>query len=171
MPTYTRRTRVDAPLADVWAFHSRVAGLEALTPGFMNLEVEAVRGPDGAPDPELLMCGSEIELSMRPFGVGPRQRWTSVITEREEHDGVAWFRDEMRGGPFPRWEHTHLFRAAPPGDDGSSASDDGGGTVIEDRLTYRLPFGPLGRALGPLGVVGFEPMFRDRHRRTRAILE
>ena len=159
MPTYTRRTRVDAPLATVWAFHSGVEGLEALTPGFMNLEVGEVRGPDGEPDPEVLMQGSEIEMSLLPFGVGPRQRWTSVITGREEGDGVAWFRDEMRGGPFPRWKHTHRFRA------------DGEGTVIEDRVVYQLPLGPLGRALGPLGVVGFEPMFRDRHRRTKEILE
>jgi len=160
MPTYTRRTHVDAPLADVWAFHSRVDGLEALTPGFMNLEIEVVRGPDGEPDPEVLMQGSEIDMAMRPFGVGPRQRWTSVITGREEGNGVAWFRDEMRGGPFPQWKHTHRFRAA---------ADDG--TIIEDRLVYQLPLGLLGRALGPLGVVGFEPMFRDRHRRTRKVLE
>lgn len=159
MPTYTRRTRVDAPLSAVWAFHSRVTGLEALTPGFLHLDVEAVRGPDGESDPEVLMQGSEIEMSLRPFGVGPRQRWTSVITDRGENDGVAWFHDEMRGGPFPRWEHIHRF------------SSDGDGTVIDDRVHYRLPFGPLGRALGPLGVVGFEPMFRYRHRRTRDVLE
>jgi ligand-binding SRPBCC domain-containing protein len=160
MPTYTRRTRVDAPLADVWAFHSRVDGLEALTPGFMNLGIEAVRGPDGNPNPEVLMQGSEIDMTMQPFGVAPRQRWTSVITEREEEDGVAWFRDEMRDGPFPRWEHTHRFLA-----------DEDGGTVLEDRLVYELPLGALGRLFGPLGVVGFAPMFRARHQRTKEILE
>ncbi|QKY19971.1 SRPBCC family protein [Halolamina sp. CBA1230] len=159
MPTYTRRTRVDAPLSAVWVFHSRVDGLEALTPGFVNLEVGEVRGPDGEPDPEVLMQGSEIEMSLRPFGVGPRQRWTSVITDREEGNGVAWFRDEMRDGPFPRWKHTHRFRA------------DGDGTVIEDRVVYQLPLGGFGKALGPLGIVGFEPMFRYRHRRTKELLE
>ncbi|GAB7095766.1 SRPBCC family protein [Halolamina litorea] len=159
MPVYTRRTRVDAPLADVWSFHSRVEGLEALTPGFMNLEVEAIRGPDGEADPDVLMQGSEIDMSMRPFGVGPRQRWTSVITDREEGNGVAWFRDEMRGGPFPRWVHTHRFRT------------DGEATIVEDRLEYELPLGPLGRLFGPAGVVGFAPMFRSRHNRTREILE
>lgn len=159
MPTYTRRSRIDAPLADVWAFHSRVGGLEALTPGFMNLEIEAVRGPDGSPDPELLMQGSEIDMSMRPFGIGPRQHWVSVITEREEGNGVAWFRDEMEDGPFPTWAHTHRFRA------------DGDGTILEDVLEYQLPLGALGRAFGPLGAIGFGPLFRDRHRRTRKILE
>ncbi|MFB6220027.1 MAG: SRPBCC family protein [Halolamina sp.] len=155
MPTYTRRTRVPAPLSDVWAFHSRVEGLEALTPDFLHLEIGAVRGPDGGSDPEVLVEGSEIEMSLRPFGVAPRQRWVSRITEREEREGRAWFRDEMLDGPFPTWVHTHLFFA------------DGDETVLEDRVEYELPLGPLKGLLGPVGVVGFEPMFRDRHRRTR----
>jgi hypothetical protein len=29
----------------------------------------------------------------------------------------------------------------------------------------------VGDLFGPLGWVGFEPMFRDRHRRTKRILE
>jgi len=159
MQTYTRRTRVAAPLSEVWAFHSRTEGLEALTPGFLNLEVGTVRGPDGERDLELLVEGSKIEMSLRPFGVGSRQRWVSRITERERRDGRAWFRDEMVGGPFPHWEHTHTFFA------------DGDETVIEDRVEYELPLGPLKDVFGPLGIVGFEPMFRDRHRRTREELE
>lgn len=159
MPTYTRETRVAAPFDEVWAFHSRVDGLEALTPQFMNLTVEGVYGPDGDPDPEVLEAGSRIELSMRPFGVGPRQTWTSVVTDREEGSGSASFRDVMEGGPFPRWVHTHRFFA------------DGEETIVSDRVEYRLPGGPIGAALGPLGWLGFEPMFRHRHRETRRLLE
>lgn len=159
MERYSRRTRVAAPLEEVWAFHSRIEGLETLTPDFLQLEVGAVRGPDGELDPDLLVEGTEIEMSLRPFSVGPRQRWVSRITEREEREGRAWFRDEMLDGPFPTWVHTHTFFA------------DGEETVIEDRVVYELPLGPLKDVLGPLGVVGFEPMFRDRHRRTREALE
>jgi len=111
MAVYQRRTRVAAPLSEVWDFHSRVSGLEALTPGWMNLRVESVTGPDGDPDPGILEPGSRIDASMRPFGVAPRQRWTSVITAREREAGSAYFRDEMEGGPFRRWEHTHRFFA------------------------------------------------------------
>ncbi|WP_254840338.1 SRPBCC family protein [Natronomonas marina] len=159
MATYTRETRVEAPLEEVWAFHSTVDGLEALTPDFMNLEVRAVTGPDGDPDPEVLAAGSRIDLSMRPFGVGPRTEWTSVITERSEEEGAAMFHDVMEGGPFPVWEHTHRFFA------------DGEATVVSDRVEYELPGGALGRAVSPLGWVGFEPMFRGRHRKTRELLE
>ncbi|WP_251342491.1 SRPBCC family protein [Haloplanus halophilus] len=159
MATYRRRTRVDAPLDSVWDFHSRVSGLEALTPDWLNLRIEAVRGPDGEPDPGILETGSRIDASIRPFGVGPRQRWTSVITDRVRDGASAYFRDEMVDGPFRRWEHTHRFFA------------DGAKTVVDDRVEYALPFGPLGEAVAPLARVGFEPMFRYRHRRTRALLE
>ena len=159
MAVYQRRTRVAAPLDEVWEFHSRVSGLEALTPGWMNLRVESVTGPDGDPDPGILETGSRIDASMRPFGVGPRQGWTSVIVEREEGDGSAHFVDEMEGGPFRHWRHTHRFFA------------DGDETVVNDRVEYRLPLGPLGDAVGPLARIGLEPMFRYRHRKTKELLE
>lgn len=159
MPVYQRRTRVAAPLERVWAFHSRIDGLEALTPDWIHLRVESVRGPDGERDPEELVPGTTIELSMRPLGVGPKQQWVSRITDREYEPGSsACFRDEMLGGPFPKWVHTHRFFA------------DGDETIVADRIEYALPVAVFGKLLGPLGYVGFEPMFRHRHRRTRELL-
>ncbi|MCU4925196.1 SRPBCC family protein [Halobacteria archaeon AArc-dxtr1] len=159
MPIYERRTRVRAPLDDVWAFHSQVDGLEALTPGWLGLRVDAVRGPDGTEEPPILESGSEIDLSVAPAGIGPRTQFRSVITGRDRNDANAWFRDEMVDGPFDYWNHTHTFRA------------DGADTIVHDHVEYELPFGVLGSALGPLGRVGMAPMFRHRHRRTRALLE
>jgi len=156
---YERETRVRAPLERVWEFHSRIEGLEALTPGFANVRVERVIGPDGEPDPEVLEAGARVEASVRPFGVGPRQRWTSVIRERERTDGSAYFLDTMAEGPFPVWEHTHSFFAG------------GSDTVVRDRVEYVLPGGRPGRVASPLARVGFEPIFRYRHRRTRELLE
>lgn len=158
MPVYERETRVHAPLSEVWDFHSRVSGLEALTPAWMNLTVEHVVDAAGDPDPEVLETGSQIQLSSRPFGVGPRQRFVSRIVEREKRDGSAYFVDDMQEGPTEHWEHTHSFFA------------DGDETVVRDRVEFRLG-GTLGRAVGPLAVVGFEPMFRYRHRKTRELLE
>lgn len=160
MPVFEREVRVSAPLEDVWEFHATADGLVALTPDWMHLRVEEARGPDGEPEPEELESGSTVVSSIQPFGVGPRQRWVSDIVAREEGDHEAMFRDVMREGPFPFWEHTHRFRA-----DGPDA------TIVEDHVEYELPGGPLGRAVGPLGVVGFEPMFRFRHRETKRLLE
>jgi ligand-binding SRPBCC domain-containing protein len=160
MATYERETVVAAPFEDVWRFHSTVAGLEALTPAWMRLRVESVTGPDGEPLPEgaTLDAGSEIRMSVRPFGVGPRQSWTAVVEARREGEGVAFFRDVARDGPFERWVHSHVFHA------------EDGGTRVRDRVEYAFPTpaGPLAAALsGP----GFDAFFRYRHWKTRSLLE
>ncbi|MEY7850860.1 SRPBCC family protein [Natrarchaeobius sp. A-rgal3] len=159
MATYERRTTIDAPLADVWEFSADVSGLEAVTPNWLGLRVESVIGSDGNLDPDGLEVGTEISLSMRPFGVGPRQYWTSLITEVERREGVAYFRDEMVHGPFDRWVHTHSFFA------------DGDRTILRDHVAYELPLGPLAEPASPFSLLGFEAMFRERHRATKARLE
>lgn len=150
MAIYRRRSRVTAPFDEVWAFHDGVEGLLALTPTWFDLRVEAVHGPDGEPDPAVLEVGSEVTLSMQPLGVGPRQRWTSRIVQRERDEGEAFFQDEMIEGPFPHWVHTHTFRA------------DGDETVVTDRVEYELPVLPGG--LSALSKPFFEPLFAYRHR-------
>jgi ligand-binding SRPBCC domain-containing protein len=159
MANYHRQVRVAAPLDEVWAFHSRIEGLTELTPEWMNMRVEGVRGPDGEPDPEVLAAGSQARLSVRPFGIGPRQRWTSKIVSRDADEERAVFRDTMEDGPFREWVHTHRFVAA--GDD----------TIIHDDVEYRLPLGGLGDLASTFAAVGFEPMFRYRHRKTKERFE
>jgi ligand-binding SRPBCC domain-containing protein len=164
METFERETHVDGSFAEVWDFHSRVSGLTGLTPDWTNMTVESIRGPDGEPapdllepDPGILTTGCEIDITVRPFGVGPRQSWTSRIVAREEGDRTAFFRDEMVAGPFDHWIHSHYFCA------------EDGGTKVRDRIEYRLPGGDLGRFAGPVAVIGFEPMFRYRHRETERL--
>lgn len=157
MANYHRQVRVAAPLSEVWDFHSRIEGLTELTPEWMHMEVEGVRGPDGEAAPEILEAGSQARLSVRPFGVGPRQRWTSKIVYRDEDEEHAVFRDTMEDGPFREWVHTHRFVAV--GDDE---------TIIHDDVEYRLPLGGLGDVAAAFAVVGFEPMFRYRHEKTKA---
>jgi len=159
MAVYERETRVHAPLEDVWAFHSNTDGLVALTPAWLDLTVESVNGPDGEADPEVLEEGSVVELSVRPFGVGPRRRTKSIVERRQEDDGAALFQDRMIEGPFSEWLHTHAFYA----------SD--GDTIVRDRVEYELPCGPAGTLAARGMVLGLAPMFRHRHRRTRELLE
>jgi len=157
MATYRRRTRVRAPLDEVWAFHSTIDGLEALTPGWMGLSVESVRSPEGHGDTEELVEGTEIAMASKPLGVAPETRWISRITDRREGEGYCMFRDDMLGGPFGLWIHTHEMYG------------DSGETVLIDTVEYELP-SPADR-LNPVAVVGFEPMFRYRHRKTKELLE
>ena len=159
MATYSRRTRIDAPLEAVWAFHGQINGLEALTPAWMGLHVDSVVGPDNEPDPAALYAGSEITMASQPFGVAPESRWLSRIVARERDDGYRMFRDDMLGGPFSLWIHTHEFYG------------DGEETVMIDTVQYELPAGPVGPLVDRLAVIGFEPMFRYRHRQTKTLLE
>ncbi|MGM0604843.1 MAG: SRPBCC family protein [Halobacteriota archaeon] len=159
MARYTRRVRIEAPLSDVWTFHSTIDGLEALTPEWMDLRIDRVTGPDGSPDPERLRTGTDIAMSIRPFGVGPRQSWTSRISDRDEREGYATFTDEMLGGPFALWVHTHEFYG------------DRDETVLVDTVDYELPFGAIGAFGTPVSKLGFEAMFRDRHATTKRLLE
>jgi ligand-binding SRPBCC domain-containing protein len=159
VPTFTYESRVDAPLEDVWEFHSTTDGLVELTPRWMRLTVEATRGPDGAPKPDVLTEGSEVDVSLKPLGILPRVTWRSVITERESDGESAYFVDEMEDGPFRRWRHTHEFVA------------DGDGTVARDKVEYALPLWMLGRAGSPAFRINARLMFGYRHRRTRKLLE
>ena len=156
MVEFERRTRVEAPFESVWDFHDGIDGLVALTPAFLDLRVEAVRGPEGEPDPDVLEVGAEVDLSMRPVGVGPRIGWTSRITEREHTQEAAHFRDVMVDGPFRRWDHTHRFRSLD------------GATLVIDHVEYAPPLSPVAV---PFSQTGLRLMFGERHRRLRNLLE
>lgn len=158
MPVFERSTLVHAPLDEVWRFHASTDGLVAVTPGWLGLQVESVVGPDGEPDPAVLEPGSEVRLSMRPFGIGQSRSWTSRITHRERSDGAAELRDELLDGPFRRWHHTHRFAAVDSG------------TRLTDRVEYQLPRGPAER-LAVLARPTLALTFALRHRATRRRLE
>lgn len=158
MAVYERSVRLPAPLEEVWRFHAAVDGLEVVTPGWFNLRVESLVGPDGQPKTGELDEGDEVTLSVRPFGVGPRQSWTSRIRRRELTGDRAMFVDEMIDGPFPRWHHTHRFEAIADG------------TRMTDRVEYRLPIGPASPLSG-IAWPGFAAVFAHRQWKTRRQFE
>src|SRR6185503_8062372 len=65
------------------------------------------------------------------------------------------FRDEQVHGPFARWVHTH--RVEP----------DGADSMLEDRIEWALPGGPIGALLGGGSTQRLlERLFAWRHRTT-----
>lgn len=65
-------------------------------------------------------------------------RWRTRITAWEPPHR---FVDTQIKGPYSLWEHTHTF------------TEDGlGATIIEDRVRYSIPFGPLGELANRLLV-------------------
>jgi ligand-binding SRPBCC domain-containing protein len=83
-------------------------------------------------------------------------RWRVIV---REFDAPYRFVDAQVRGPFARWEHRHRF---------AEGAEGKGGTWVEDRVTYRLPLGPLGRLLHAVGA-GHQvrQLFAYRDRRLR----
>lgn len=140
MPTFNKRTRIEASAREVFDWHARPGAFERLTPPWEQVEVEERRGgiEDGA------------RLVMR-LGRPPLQlRW---VAEHDDYIDGRQFRDVQTSGPFHRWEHTHRFEPA-----GDSAC------TLEDHIEYELPLGALGEAAaGRITEARLERMFRYRH--------
>ena len=129
MPTVEYETTVAAPLAVVWAFFEDVpTSLPALTSPAEGISVESADLPT--------RVGARVVLEMNaPLG---RTRWVARIVEHVPPHAVVFgeearFVDEQQEGPFKYWRHAHEFEAV-----------DSKTTRVIDRITYRVPFGPLG---------------------------
>lgn len=110
-----------APSDALFAFFSRAENLGLLTPASLRYELLGTIPRDMAP-------GITLDYRLRIAGIP--LRWRTRI----EHwaDG-ALFIDSQERGPFRTWWHEHHFRRSEIG------------TVMEDRIHYTLPLGPLGR--------------------------
>jgi ligand-binding SRPBCC domain-containing protein len=113
--------------AEVFALFADSSHLLLITPPAFRLRL--VGGPP------VLSTGAVLDMRLQWLGVPIR--WRTFI---REWDPPYRFVDVQVRGPYARWEHRHRFL------------EEGGGTWVEDRVTYRLPFGPLGRAAHALIV-------------------
>jgi len=141
------RLLLPAPRARVFEFFARPENLAAITPprlGFTLL----------TPPPITLVAGAVLDYRIRWLGLP--FRWRSLI---REYDPPYRFVDVQVIGPYARWEHRHTFL------------EEAGGTVMEDRVTYRLPWGSIGEVVHRLGVRRqLEAIFAYRRDRLRSLL-
>jgi hypothetical protein len=129
----TQRSRIAAPIEQVFPFFSRPHNLALLTPGWTQFQFIG-------PLPDGTHKGLEIDYRI---GLGPvRFPWRSRITA---FDSDRRFVDEQVRGPYALWHHEHAFQS------------EGSHTLMIDRVHYRLPLGPLGRLVHPIAV---GPMLR-----------
>ena len=113
-------TWLPRPRPEVFAFFADPRNLLRLTPPRLALRV--------CTEHATLAAGAVLDFRMRWLGVP--LRWRSYV---REYDPPYRFVDVQVRGPWARWEHRHRFL------------DERGGTSVEDRVTYRLPLGGLGR--------------------------
>ena len=130
-----RRMWLPGPRPDVFAFFADPRNLAAVQPARARLTWLSE-------PPPRLDAGALLDFTVRVAGV--RARFRVMV---REFDPPFRFVDAQLRGPFARWEHRHRFLEGPETIAGSVT-----GTWIEDRVTYSLPWGPLGRAAHALGV-------------------
>jgi uncharacterized protein (TIGR01777 family) len=129
-PTHQLRqsTRINAPIDEVFAFFSDAANLGVITPPDLAFRIVT-------PQPIDMGDGTVIDYRI---GIGPfPMRWRTVIESWRPPQG---FIDSQHKGPYRSWWHSHSFRS------------DGDSTVMEDRVYYAAPLGPLGRIANRLFI-------------------
>ncbi len=102
--------------------------------------------------------GALVTMRMRQRPIPFAMTWRVRIDEVSAPHRVV---DVAERSPFAEWRHEHIFTAL-----------DDGRTRMTDRVTYRLPGGPLGVLADRIAVRRqLASAFEERHRRTRAVLE
>ena len=117
------RQHIPASINDVWDFISSPRNLQRITPKDMAFEIT------NEPIADTMYAGMIIMYRVRPL-LGIRMQWVTEITHVQER---AYFVDEQRIGPYALWHHEHHVREIT------------GGVEMHDIITYRPPFGLLGR--------------------------
>ena len=132
MGVYSLKTvqQIPASLEESWKFFSRPDNLSTLTPAHLDFKVRS--NHHGS----FMYPGQIIEYSIKPlFGIPVY--WMTEITHVE---GLQYFVDEQRYGPYRMWHHQHHFRAIE------------GGVEMTDIIHYKIPFGLAGDLVNLLFV-------------------
>ena len=145
---FVKESEIAAPAATVFAFHEAPDAFARLQPPWQTTRI--------VQPPSSLEVGTRVVLQVR---LGPF--WQTIEAEHVEYEPGHLFADRMVRGPFRSWLHRHVVE---PVDEVSC--------TLRDDITYELPLGWLGRALG--GVVArrqLERLFDFRHEVTRKACE
>jgi len=126
--TLSAKTLVRTDIQTLWDFISLPENLSKITPPNMDFRITFRSSLDG----EKMYPGQIIAYQVRPMPFF-KASWVTEITQVLEK---RFFIDEQRFGPYRFWHHQHILQEA-----------DGGIDMI-DIVSYKLPFGFLGRWIG-----------------------
>ena len=145
---YTKKTTINVPVEQLFAWHARNGAILRLTPPWAPLKLisRIGRGIDK---------GVKVRFQMRLFKIP--MIWEAEHMDYQEN---VLFRDQQTKGPFGKWEHTHLFHAQ-----GKNRS------VMEDRVAYKLPLGFLSLPFYGHAKKQLAKVFDYRHRVLKHDLE
>ncbi|HPR84672.1 MAG TPA: SRPBCC family protein [Prolixibacteraceae bacterium] len=107
---------------EAWKFFSSPENLATITPPGMEFVITSGQ-------PEKMFPGQIITYKVSPFP-GFVTNW---ITEITHVLAGSYFVDEQRFGPYRMWHHIHRFE------------EKQSGVLMTDQVSYKLPFGFIGR--------------------------
>lgn len=112
-----------------WDYFSSPKNLAEITPKHMGFYITSK-------EVEEMHQGQIISYIVHPFKF-ISTNWVTEITHVKDN---FFFVDEQRFGPYSMWHHEHIFNKTEEG------------IEMTDRISYKPPFGFLGRLLEPLLV-------------------
>ena len=121
---------LNASIEDVWDFASSPKNLKKITPDDMNFVIKSENYEEKI-YPGMIICYKVSPLLKIPTN------WVTEITHVEKN---KFFVDEQRVGPYKIWHHEHLFKQEEKG------------VLMIDIISYKLPFGILGRLVNFLFI-------------------
>jgi Uncharacterized conserved protein len=107
---------------EAWEFFSSPENLATITPPGMGFVITSG-------EPEKMFPGQIITYKVSPIP-GFMTKWVTEITHVS---AGSYFVDEQRFGPYQMWHHVHRFEAKKSG------------VLMIDQVSYKLPFGFIGR--------------------------
>lgn len=147
MYTLERIQRLPVSLEEAWEFFQSPGNLATITPDYMGFDIRSEV-------PKEMYPGLFIHYKVSPL-LGIKMNWTTEITHV---NAPHYFVDEQRVGPYAIWHHEHHFKAIE------------GGVEMLDRVSYKVPFGPLGKLAHPLIVKGkLEEIFDYRFKKVEEL--
>jgi ligand-binding SRPBCC domain-containing protein len=112
-----------SPPSEVFPFFSDEYNLEKITPDFLGFKVTGK-------NTDQIQSGTLIDYKLKIHGI--TIKWKTEILEFVEGQH---FVDQQLKGPYKKWFHRHEFHEVKSG------------TLMIDHVTYKPPFGFLGRLL------------------------
>lgn len=125
---YKTSQKLNISKNDAWNFFSNPTNLSKITPNWLSFQVTSSL-------PEKMYAGLIISYTVKPLLNIPSSWVTEILHVNEQN----YFVDEQRFGPYKMWHHEHIFKEA-----------DDGNILMEDIVSYAVPFGYLGRIVNSI---------------------
>lgn len=121
------KQEINTTLEDAWDFFSAPKNLSKITPSHMGFFITS----------EVADKMYEGQIITYEIGVLPgiKSNWVTEITHIVDK---KYFVDEQRFGPYSMWHHEHSFEETEKG------------VMMTDSVSYKVPFGVLGRVIHSL---------------------